>query len=81
MGPSRPTASPVISNRGVRAIGPTLTMIFANTAPVWGFVTALLLRGEVITRWHVLSGVLVVGGVLLANRTGLLQSLRRPGRP
>lgn len=63
----------ILWNRGVAQVGPTLTMIFINTAPVWGFVTAFVIRGEAITVWHILSSVLVVGGVFLANRTVLLQ--------
>lgn len=66
----------ILWNRGVQSIGPTLTMVFSNLAPVWGFVAAYFLRGEAITVLHIASGALVVGGVLLANRTGLLQAIR-----
>ena len=65
----------ILWNRGVSSIGPTLTSVFSNLAPVWGFIYAFLLRGEQITVWHLLSGILVVGGVTLANRSGLLQAL------
>lgn len=69
----------ILWNRGVRSIGPTLTMVFSNLAPVWGFITAYVLRGEVITAWHLLAGACVIAGVFLANRSGLLAGLRHRG--
>ena len=67
----------ILWNRGVKYLGPTLTSVFMNVSPVWGFLTAYALRGEEITLWHLVSGVLVVGGVSLANWTGLKQAVRR----
>lgn len=63
----------ILMNRGIRTIGPTLTMVFTNLSPVWGVVAAWILRGEAITLWQGVAALLVVGGILLANRSGLLR--------
>lgn len=67
----------ILWNRGVSVLGPTLTAVFMNVGPVWGFLTAYLLRGEAITGWQILSAVLVIGGVTLANWSGLRLALKR----
>lgn len=69
----------ILMNRGIRTIGPTLTMVFTNLSPVWGVVAAWILRGEAITVWHLVAALLVVGGILLANRSGLREVWRGRG--
>nr|WP_235581324.1 MULTISPECIES: DMT family transporter [unclassified Rhizobacter] len=53
---------------GVKAIGPSRTVVFNNLVPVFGVTLAALLLGESITVSMGLGGALSVLGVMLTNR-------------
>lgn len=54
--------------RAVEVIGPSRSAIFMNLQPVIGIALAAALLAEPITRWQLLGGVFVVGGVALTTR-------------
>lgn len=56
-------------SEGVRRIGPSRTAIFINFVPVFGVTFAALFLGEPVLASMVVGGALVIGGVLLTNRT------------
>lgn len=53
---------------GVKAIGPSRTVVFNNLVPVFGVALAALLLGESITASMGIGGTLSVLGVMLTNR-------------
>lgn len=53
--------------RGVRAIGPTRTAMFANLQPLFTVLIAWPVFGEVITAWTVLGGACIMLGLLLTR--------------
>jgi drug/metabolite transporter (DMT)-like permease len=53
---------------GVKAIGPSRTVVFNNLVPVFGVALAALLLGESITAAMGIGGALSVLGVMLTNR-------------
>lgn len=53
---------------GVKAIGPSRTVVFNNLVPVFGVALAALLLGEGITASMGMGGALSVLGVMLTNR-------------
>jgi len=53
---------------GVKAIGPSRTVVFNNLVPVFGVTLAALLLGEGITASMGMGGALSVLGVMLTNR-------------
>ena len=58
----------VIWNVGVKKIGATRTAVFTNLTPIWGVLLAAPFAGETITVYHLIAGVLIIGGVWLTNR-------------
>lgn len=60
-------------NQGVQAIGPARTVLFTNLVPVFAVLFSVLLLDEPLLVSAVLGGLMVVGGVTLAN-------LQRPPR-
>ena len=61
--------------RGVQLIGPGRAGLFANLAPVFGALLAILILGEPFKLFHLGALLLVVGGILVAETAGRL----RPG--
>jgi len=55
-------------NEGVKAIGPSRTVIFNNLVPVFGVMFAALLLGEPVLVSMVVGGALALAGVTLTNR-------------
>lgn len=53
--------------RGVRAIGPTRTAMFANLQPLFTVLIAWPVFGETITPWTVLGGASIMVGLLLTR--------------
>jgi drug/metabolite transporter (DMT)-like permease len=56
--------------RGVQLIGPGRAGIFANLAPIFGALFAVLLLSERFAAFHLAALVLVVGGILAAEAAG-----------
>jgi drug/metabolite transporter (DMT)-like permease len=55
-------------DRGVARAGAVLPMYFVNLTPVFAAVLASVFLGESIGLHHVAGGVLILGGIHLANR-------------
>ena len=55
--------------RSVDLIGPGRTGIFMNLVPLFSAIMAVALLGEPFAPFHAMALVLVVGGILLAQRT------------
>jgi drug/metabolite transporter (DMT)-like permease len=55
---------------GVTKIGASRAAIFSNLVPVFGVISSILLLGESASRWHGVSFLLILAGVVLVNRSG-----------
>jgi drug/metabolite transporter (DMT)-like permease len=56
-------------------VGPSRASLFANLQPFFGVVFALILLGEHLSRWEIVGGVLIFGGIVLERVR------RRPAEP
>jgi drug/metabolite transporter (DMT)-like permease len=56
-------------NASIRRLGPSGTSIFGNLIPIFSSIEAVLILGEHFTFIHLISGLLVVGGLVIANLT------------
>ena len=54
-------------NIALHSLGAGRTVLFGNLIPVFSALEAVLLLGEKITQIHIISGVLVIAGLLIAN--------------
>ena len=54
-------------NAAIARIGSVRTALFGNLIPLIAAMEAVWLLGETITTMHIISGALVIGGLLLAN--------------
>jgi len=54
-------------NSAIARIGPVRTALFGNLIPVFSTLEAVWLLGETITVVHIISGALVIIGLVLAN--------------
>ena len=54
-------------NVAIARLGAARTALFGNLIPVFSILEAVLILGEELTMVHVLSGVLVITGVVIAN--------------
>jgi drug/metabolite transporter (DMT)-like permease len=54
--------------RGNIALGPTRAGMFANLIPLFAAIQSVLLLHEPIAPYHLVGGLLVFGGIALANR-------------
>ena len=62
-------------NAAIGILGPSRTSLFSNLIPIFSSIEAVLILGEQITLVHLISGAMVITGLLLANirkRTTLL---------
>jgi drug/metabolite transporter (DMT)-like permease len=55
--------------RGVELIGPGRAGVFVNLVPVFGAIMAVVILGEPFALYHVLALLLVVGGIVIAQRS------------
>jgi drug/metabolite transporter (DMT)-like permease len=55
--------------RGVDLIGPGRAGVYVNLVPVFSAILAVALLSEHFAVFHAVSLVLVIGGILLAQRT------------
>jgi drug/metabolite transporter (DMT)-like permease len=69
--------SQVTFMRGVELIGPSRAGLFVNLLPVFGALLAVLVLGERFDISHAVAMALVVGGIVLAERTA---QVRKPKR-
>ncbi len=63
--------------RGVDLVGPERAGVFMNLVPVFSAIMAVGLLGEPFAPFHAVALVLVIGGILLAQRTP--QPVQRKG--
>ena len=61
----------VVWNVGLRALGPTRAVSYTNANSPLAVTFGALFLGEAVTSWLVLGGVLVVGGIVVAQRASL----------
>jgi drug/metabolite transporter (DMT)-like permease len=54
-------------NSAIARIGPVRTALFGNLIPIFSTLEAVWLLGETITAVHLISGALVIIGLVLAN--------------
>jgi len=54
-------------NAAIRKLGAGRTALFGNLIPVFSTLEAVWLLGEQITTIHIISGLLVIGGLVIAN--------------
>ncbi len=56
--------------RGIELIGGNAAGLFVNLVPIFGAILAVLLLGESFKLYHGLALILVLGGILFAQRAG-----------
>ena len=56
--------------RGVEVLGGNAAGLFLNLVPIFGVLLAVLMLGEVFNFHHAVAMVLVVGGIVIAQRFG-----------
>jgi Permeases of the drug/metabolite transporter (DMT) superfamily len=54
-------------NSAIARIGPVRTALFGNLIPIFSTLEAVWLLGETVTLIHIISGALVISGLVLAN--------------
>jgi len=54
-------------NAAIRRLGAGRTALFGNLIPIFSTMEAVWLLGEEITAIHIISGLLVIGGLVIAN--------------
>src|SRR5690554_2151621 len=61
-------------NHGVHAIGPARAAIFMYLTPVFASILAGIFLGESLGAFHMIGGLLILAGLVLATRTGRRQA-------
>jgi len=56
-------------NAAIKKLGSSATALFANLIPVFSTIEAVIFLGEAFTDIHLISGLLVIGGLIVANVT------------
>jgi len=56
-------------NRSIHLIGPSRTVLFGNLIPILSTIEAVVLLGEQFTSIHIISGIIVLIGLIIANIT------------
>ncbi|MBW2941025.1 DMT family transporter [Zhongshania sp. CAU 1632] len=59
--------------RGVEMVGGNRANLFINLVPVFGSILAVLILGEVLHAYHIVALLLVVAGILLAERSAMMR--------
>ena len=54
-------------NASIARIGPARTSLFSNLMPVFSTIEAVLILGEQFTSVHLISGIVVICGLIIAN--------------
>ena len=54
--------------RAVGLIGPNPAALFLNLVPIFGSLLAIIVLGEAFQIYHAVALVLVIGGILLAQK-------------
>ena len=56
-------------NKSIHLIGPSRTVLFGNLIPIFSTIEAVVLLGENFTTIHLISGIIVLIGLTIANIT------------
>jgi drug/metabolite transporter (DMT)-like permease len=64
-------------NHGVHRVGPAKAAIFMYLMPVFASILAIIFLGESLSPFHVIGGLLILAGLLLATRVGRPQPNRQ----
>ena len=56
-------------NKSIHLIGPSRTVLFGNLIPIFSTIEAVVLLGEKFTTIHIISGIIVLFGLTIANIT------------
>ncbi|HTE13383.1 MAG TPA: DMT family transporter [Chitinophagaceae bacterium] len=56
-------------NVAIKKLGSSTTALFANLIPVFSTIEAVIFLGEAFSGIHLISGLLVIGGLIIANIT------------
>ena len=54
-------------NLALQKLGTARTVVFGNLTPIFSTTEAVLLLGEKFTSIHLISGLIVIGGLVIAN--------------
>jgi drug/metabolite transporter (DMT)-like permease len=54
-------------NIALQKLGTSRTVLFGNLTPIFSTLEAVLILGEKFSNIHILSGILVIGGLIIAN--------------
>ena len=54
-------------NKSIHLIGPSRTVLFGNLLPIFSTIEAVILLGEKFTSIHIISGFIVMIGLVIAN--------------
>lgn len=54
-------------NKSIHLIGPSRTVLFGNLLPIFSTIEAVILLGEHFTSIHIISGLIVFAGLIIAN--------------
>ena len=63
-------AAYILWNRALLRLGATRTAVFSNLTTIWALLLAWAIEDEALAPIHAVATVLIIGGVLLANRRG-----------
>lgn len=58
-------------NIALQKLGASRTVLFGNLTPIFSTMEAVLILGEKISKIHILSGLLVICGLIIANLSSL----------
>jgi drug/metabolite transporter (DMT)-like permease len=59
-------------NASIQRLGASGTGLFGNLIPIFSTIEAVLFLGEAFSAIHLISGMLVIGGLIIANITPAL---------
>jgi drug/metabolite transporter (DMT)-like permease len=65
-------------NIALQKLGTSRTVLFGNLTPIFSTLEAVLILGEKFSNIHILSGIMVIGGLVIANLQTLYPSKKKP---
>ncbi len=64
--------------KGVETLGANIAGLYINLVPVFGALLAIIMLGEKLYLFHAVACVLVVGGIMIAQRKSATRSTAQP---
>jgi drug/metabolite transporter (DMT)-like permease len=65
-------------NIALQKLGTSRTVLFGNLTPIFSTLEAVLILGEKFTNIHIVSGLLVIGGLVIANLQSIYPNKNNP---